>query len=164
MKNRSRLLPLLIALLMGLCIHASSALAEEGHTPESVVKAFAGAYFMLDETMVDYMSRDALFNENDVNRVDLYFRVKAQEAASRGLDIDYLKMRPILMKTQVVSEEEDTAVIAFRAVMIRSINPLYRIVGYVFGLIEEHEFETTVTAVKEEGTWKVGPGGFAFPA
>lgn len=164
MKNRSRLLSFMIVLLMGLCIHASSALAEEGHTPESVVKAFAGAYFMLDETMADYMSRDALYNENDVNRVDLYFRVKAQEAASRGLDIGYLKMRPILMKTQMVSEEEDTAVIAFRAVMIRSINPLYRIVGYVFGLLEEHAFETTVTAVKEDGAWKVGPGGFAFPA
>ena len=164
MKKRSRLISLLTALITGLCIHASSALAEEGHTPEGVVKAFAGAYFMLDETMADYMSRDALYNENAVNRVDLYFRVKEQEAASRGFGFDYLKMRPILMKTRVVSEEEDTAVIAFRAVMIRSINPLYRIVGYVFGLLEEHEFETTVTAVKEDGTWKVGPGGFAFPA
>ncbi|MEE4364019.1 MAG: hypothetical protein V2J08_08790 [Desulfotignum sp.] len=164
MKKRSRVIFWLTALITGLCIHASSALAEEGHTPESVVKAFAGAYFMLDETMADYMSRDALYNENTVNRVDLYFRVKEQEAASRGVGIDYLKMRPILMKTRVVSEAEDTAVIAFRAVMIRSINPLYRIVGYVFGLLEEHEFETTVTAVKEDGAWKVGPGGFTFPA
>lgn len=164
MKKRSRLIFLLTALITGLCIHASSALAEEGQTPESVVKAFAGAYFMLDETMADYMSQDALYNVNDVNRVDMYFRVKKQEAAARGYDFSYLQMRPILMKTRVMSEDEDTAVIAFRAVMIRSINPLYRIVGYVFGLLEEHEFETTVTAVKEDGTWKVGPGGFTFPA
>jgi hypothetical protein len=76
----------------------------------------------------------------------------------------YLKMRPLLMKTNVIKENEDRAVIEFSAVMVRSINPLYRIVGYIFGLLEEHEFETTVTAVKEDGTWKVGPGGFPLPA
>ncbi len=163
MKNRSRLISLLAALLIGLCIHASSALAEEGDSPESVVKAFAGAYFMLDETMAVYMSEKALYNENDVNRVDMYFRVKKQEAARRGYELSYLKMRPILMKTHVLSIDEDTAVIGFKAVMIRSINPLYRIVGYVFGILEEHEFRTTVTVVRENGLWKVGLPGFAFP-
>ncbi|HKK00306.1 MAG TPA: hypothetical protein VJ959_15405 [Desulfotignum sp.] len=163
MKNRFRLISLLAALLTGLCIHTSSVLAEDGSSPESVVKAFAGEYFMLDETMSVYMSEKALYNENDVNRVDMYLRVKKQEAASRGLALSYLKMRPILMKTHVLSKDEDTAVIGFKAVMVRSINPLYRIVGYVFGLIEEHEFQTTVTVVRENGLWKVGLPGFAFP-
>lgn len=163
MKKRSVLISLLAVLLIGLCIHVSSALAEEGDSPESVVKAFAGAYFMLDETMAAYLSEKALLNENGVNRVDMYFRIKKQEAASRGYALSYLKMQPILMKTHVMSEDENTAVIEFKAVMIRSINPLYRIVGYVFGLVEEHEYQTTVTVVRENGLWKVGPDGFAFP-
>jgi hypothetical protein len=164
MKIRPRLMSLLIVLLLALCVSTPSALAEKADSPEGVVKAFAHEYFMLNEKMAGYLSQEALVNENDVNRVDLLFHVKKQEAAERGLGLDYLKMRPILMKTRVVAEDEDTAVIDFSAVMIRSINPLYRIVGYIFGLMKEHDFQTTVTVVKEDGTWKVGPGGFAFPA
>jgi hypothetical protein len=164
MKNRSRMISLLTALFIGLCIHVPSALAEEKNTPESAVKAFAGAYFMLDEKMSDHLSQDALVNEHGVNMVELYFRVKKQEAASRGYELDYLKMKPILMKTRVMSEDDSAATIALTAVLIRSINPLYRMVGYVFGLLEEHEVQTTVTVVKENGIWKVGPGALGLPA
>ena len=162
MKTRSRMISLLAALLIGLCIHVPVVLAEEANTPESAVKAFAGAYFMLDETMTDHLSQDALVNEHGVNMVELFFRVKEQEAVSRGYELDYLKMRPILMKTQVVSEDDKAATIALTAALIRSINPLYRMVGYVFGLMEEHEVRTTVTVVKENGTWKVGPGALGL--
>jgi hypothetical protein len=164
MKIRSRLISLLLVLLLGLCISTPVFSAEDAGSPQEVVKAFAHEYFMLNEKMAGYLSHEALVNENDVNRVDLLFQVKKQEAAERGLEIDYLKMRPILMKTQVLAEDDDTAVVQFSAVMVRSINPLYRMVGYVFGMLKEHEFQTTVTVVKEDGTWKVGPGGFAFPA
>jgi len=164
MKHCFRSISLLIVLSMALCLHAPPALAESVDSPEEVVKTFAHKYFMLDADMADYLSREALYNENDVNRVEMYFRLKEQDAAERGLEMKYLKMRPLLMKTNVIKENEDRAVIEFSAVMVRSINPLYRIVGYIFGLLEEHEFETTVTAVKEDGTWKVGPGGFPLPA
>jgi hypothetical protein len=149
---------------MALCLQPSPVLAESVDSPEEVVKSFAHSYFMLDADMADYLSREALYNENDVNRVEMLFRLKKQDAAERGFEMKYLKMRPLLMKTRVVEQDGETAVIEFSAVMVRSINPLYRIVGYIFGLIEEHEFETTVTAVKEDGTWKVGPGGFPLPA
>lgn len=164
MKNCFRSMLLLIVLTLSLCLHAPVVLAESADSPEEVVKAFARNYFMLDDDMAHYLSREALYNENEVNRVTLYFQLQEQEAAQRGLEMDYLKMRPLLMKTRVVEEDEDKAVIEFSAVMVRSINPLYRIVGYIFGLIEEHEFETTVTVVKEDGNWKVGPGGFPLPA
>jgi hypothetical protein len=164
MKIRSRLIAAAAVLLAAVFIHASSALAEETSTPEGAVKAFAQQYFMLDSAMADYLTRDALFNEHDVNLVDLYFYKKEQEARDRGYDIDYLKMRPILMKTQVVSEDDSAATIALTAVLIRSINPLYRMVGYVFGLLEEHEVRTTVTVVKENGIWKVGPGALDLSA
>ena len=164
MKHCFRSISLLIVLSMSLCFHAPPALAESVGSPEEVVKTFAHNYFMLDADMADYLSREALYNENEVNRVEMFFRMKEQDAAERGLEMKYLKMRPLLMKTNVIEENEDTAVIEFSAIMVRSINPLYRIVGYVFGLLEEHEFETTVTAVKEGGAWKVGPGGFLLPA
>ncbi len=164
MKHCFRSILPLIVLAMTLCLHVPAVLAESAESPEEVVKTFAHHYFMLDEDMADYLSREALYTEHEISRVDLYFRLQKQDAARRGLGLNYLKMRPLLMKTQVIEENEDTAVIEFSAVMVRSINPLYRIVGYLFGLIEEHTFETTVTAVKEDGTWKVSPGGFPLPA
>ncbi|MBG0780581.1 hypothetical protein [Desulfotignum balticum] len=164
MKRCFRSISLLVFLIMALGLYAPMVQAETADSPEEVVKTFTHKFFMLDEDMADYLSREALYNENDVNRVAMYFRLQEQDAARRGLEMDYLKMRPLLIKTRVVEQDEDTAVIELSAVMVRSINPLYRIVGYVFGLIEEHEFETTVTAVKEDGTWKVGPGGFPLPA
>lgn len=164
MKNCFRSISLLIILFMALVLYAPVVQAKTADSPEEVVKTFAHKFFMLDKDMADYLSREALYNENDVNRVAMYFRMQEQDAAQRGLKMDYLKMRPLLLKTRVVEQDEDIAVIELSAVMVRSINPIYRIVGYIFGLIEEHEFETTVTAVKEDGTWKVGPGGFPLPA
>lgn len=164
MKLCFRSISLLAFLTMALCLCAPPAMAESADSPEEVVKTFTHKFFMLDEDMADYLSRETLYNENDVNRVAMYFRLQEQDAARRGLEMDYLKMRPLLIKTRVVEQDEDTAVIELSTVMVRSINPLYRIVGYIFGLIEEHEFETTVTAVKEDGTWKIGPGGFPLPA
>ena len=157
MNTYPRLISLTAALVSALCIFASSAWAE-GNTPESAVKGFAKAYFMLDESMADFLSEEALVNENDVNMVELYLRLKEDEARNRGYKMSYLKMQPLLMKTEVVESDDSQATVTLRTTAIRSINPLYRAVGYIFSLIREHDFETTYTLVKEEGAWKVGPG------
>ncbi|MDD9303378.1 MAG: hypothetical protein HUK40_13975 [Desulfobacter sp.] len=159
MNKRLKPIFLLAVLSLGLCLTASAAWAQ-GNTPESAVKGFAKAYYMLDASMADFLSVDARVNENDVDMVGLYLRVKEQNAKNRGYQMSYLKMHPILMKTQVLEITEDKAVVKLQTTALRSINPLYRIVGYIFGLIQEHEFETTYTLVKEEGAWKLGPGAF----
>lgn len=153
----NRLSSLLAALVIGLCFCTASAWAE-GTTPETAAKKFAKSYYMLDADMAAYMSEEALTNENDVNLVDLYLRLKEDEARNRGYKMSYLQMFPILMKANVVSEDEEKAVVEIQTTALRSINPLYRAVGYIFCLIEEHEFDTTLTMVKEDGEWKVGPG------
>ena len=53
---------------------------------------------------------------------------------------------------------DESARVRLNTTALRNINPLYRIVGYLFNLVEEHEFEATYTLVKEDGEWKVGPG------
>ena len=162
MKKSPRLISLLAALLIGLCLHASSAWAE-GNAPTQVVKDFTKAYYMLDPSMADFLSEDALINENDVDMVELYLRLQESDAYSRGYQTSYLQMKPILMKTTVLSMDDSTAQIQINATTIRSINPLYRIVGYVFCILEEHESQDTITLVKEEGAWKIGPGAFDLP-
>ncbi|MCG8637939.1 MAG: hypothetical protein MI863_29205 [Desulfobacterales bacterium] len=157
MNKTPRLVSLTAALVISLFLSASPAWAE-GSTPESVVKKFAKAYYMLDESMADYLSQDALVNENDVAMVELFLRLKEENARNRGYKMSYLQMHPILLKTTVLEQTEESAAVRLNTTALRSINPLYRIVGYLFGLVREHEFETTLSLVKEDGVWKVGPG------
>ena len=162
MKKSPRLISLLAALLIGLVLHASSAWAE-GNSPAQVVKDFTKAYYMLEPSMADFLSEDALINENDVNMVELYLRLQENDAYNRGYQTSYLQMKPILIKTTVLSMDDASAQIQINATTIRSINPLYRIVGYVFCILEEHEVEDTISLVKEEGAWKIAPGAFDLP-
>ncbi len=162
MKKSPKLILLAAALLIGLCFHASSALAE-GNAPTQVVKDFAKAYYMLDPAMADFLSNDARTNENDVDMVELYLRLQEADAYNRGYKTSYLQMKPILMKTTVLGMDDSSAQIQINATNIRSINPLYRMVGFIFSLLEEHEVQDTLTLVKEEGVWKIGPGAFDMP-
>ena len=131
MRKNPRLISLMAALLIGLCLYASSAWAE-GSSPAQVVKDFTKAYHMLDPSMADFLSKDALINENDVDMVELYLRLQENDAYNRGYQTSYLQMKPILIKTTVLSMDDASAQIQINATTIRSINPLYRIVGYVF--------------------------------
>ena len=159
MKQTSRVFFLIAVLVTGLCFHVSSAQAS-ANTPESVAKNFANAYFMLDESMADYLSEDALVNEDDFNMVELFLLTKSEEARKMGYSLDFCKMKPLLMKTQVLSEDEESATVSVQAEIIRSINPLYRIVGYLFCLLKPQEVQYEITLVMEEGLWKVGPEAF----
>jgi len=154
MNTRPRLI---FILAVSLCLSATFAWAE-GSSPTTVAENFTKSFYMLDEDMTGYLSEAALTNEDDVNRVDLYLRLKEDEALNRGYKVSYLQMFPILMKTHVLSMDEETAVVEVKTTALRSINPLYRAVGYLFCLLEEHDFDTTLTLVKEDGEWKVGPG------
>jgi hypothetical protein len=51
--------------------------------------------------------------------------------------------------------DENSATVRITGERLRSINPVYAIVGRLFFLIESHEIDETLTLVKEEGRWKV---------
>jgi hypothetical protein len=157
MKQNSRLFFMFAILFMGLCFHVSFAQAG-ANTPESVVKNFANAYLMLDASMADYMSEDALVNEDDFNMVELFLLSKSEDARNTGYSLDFYKMKPLLMKTQVLAKDESSATVSLQAEIIRSINPLYRIVGYLFCLLDTQEVQYEISLVNEDGLWKVGPG------
>ncbi len=157
MNTRPKLIFVLAALALALCLNVTCAFAEGG-SPETVAEHFTKSFYMLDDNMADFLSESALTNEDDVNMVELYLRLKEDEAVRRGHKMSYLQMFPILMKAHVVSMDEETAVVEVKTTALRSINPLYRAVGYIFCLLEEHNFDNTLTLVKEGGEWKVGSG------
>ncbi len=164
MKKGYKSISILTVLFIFLCMTASSVLAEGGDSsPTKVAKEFAYAYFMLEDSLGDYLSEDAKMNEDEEDLVEKFFDKREAEAHDRGYSICYLKMLPANMKAKVIDQDESSAKIHFTATTIRSINPLFRAVGYIFGLIEENDVEATFTVVKEEDGWKVGPGAFDMP-
>lgn len=162
MKKSRRLISIAAALVLGLCIHASSAWAEGG-APEKVIKDFTRAYFMLNPSMAAYLSEDAKTDENEADTVERYLDTKAAEARDRGYQLSYLQMRPVVMRTHVLNMDDASAEVQVEVVTLRSINPVFRIVGFVFGLLDEYEIQDTITVVKQDGEWKIGPGAFELP-
>jgi hypothetical protein len=153
---------ILAGAVMGLLFYSSAAWAQ-GHSPEQTAKDFAKAYFMMDSSMEAYLSEEARMDENGIDLVELYLDAKAFDAQERGYKTSYLQMHPILLKTRVVAMDDESATIAIDGLALRSINPLFRIVGFVFGLLEEHELKGTIPLVKQDGEWKIGPGALDMP-
>jgi hypothetical protein len=162
MKKEFRLISIFVALSVFLCINPSSILAGDG-AAEKVVKDFAKTYFMIDQSMAEHLNEKALINEDGVNLVDLYINKKTIEAQSQGYKLSFLQKKPVKMKTRVLNEKGSSAQILFNSTTIRSINPLYRIIGSVFGMLEEYKVQDIITVVKENGTWKIAPGAFDMP-
>jgi len=162
MKKEFRLIFVFVALSVFLCINPSSILAGDG-AAEKVVKDFASAYFMLDQSMAEHLNEEALINEDGVNLVDLYIYKKTIEAQSQGYKLSFLQKKPFKMETRVLKEKGSSAQILFNATTIRSVNPLYRILGCVFGMLEEYKVQDVITVVKENGEWKIAPGAFDMP-
>jgi len=154
---------LCIALIIVFCITATSTFAESASSPSGAAKGFTKAYFMLDASMEEFLSAESKETENERNTVELYLQKREWEAKNRGYKLSYLQMRPILVKTQVLNQDDASAQVQVDVTMIRSINPLFRIVGYAFCLLEEHEVNTTLDLVNEDGQWKIGPGAYELP-
>ncbi len=162
MKKEFRLIFIFVALSVFLCINPSSILAGDDST-EKVVKDFAKAYFMLDHSMVEHLSEEAVINKDGVNLVDLYLENMAIEAQNQGYKLSFLQKKPVKMKTRVLNENGSSAQILFKSTTIRSINPLYRTIGSVVGVLEEYKVQDIITVVKENEKWKIAPGAFDMP-
>ncbi len=162
MRKNHKVIWAVVLLFVFLCIHVSP-LSAENTSPVKSVENFAKAYFMLDNSMAEHLSKDAFVNDKSVNMVDLYLEKKGMEAHNCGYKITYLQKTPTHMKIKILNKDDSRATVEFDAITIRSINPVYRIVGSVLGILEEHKVHDIITLIKEEGEWKIGPGAFEMP-
>jgi hypothetical protein len=162
MKKNVKHCTLGLGILVFLSVLVSPAWAQ-GSSPEKVVKDFAAAYFMLDPSMTSYLSESARMNDEEIDQTALYLEQMKVEAESRGYRLSYLQMLPLNMKTKVAAVDDSSATVEFSATTLRSINPVYRMVGFVFGLLDEYEVRDVISLVKEDGEWKIGPGAFDMP-
>ncbi len=162
MKTNFKLISTMVVLSIFLCLNAPCAWAKDD-APIQVVKGFAKTYFMLDDSMADYLSKKTSINEKRKIIVFLFLEKKAVEAFNNGYKISFLQKFAFNIETTVLEMNDSSAKIQFNATTIRNVNPLYRIFGSFFGLLEKYKVQETLTVVKEDGEWKIGPGAFDMP-
>ena len=124
-------------------------------SPVEAAVDFTKAYFMLDgASMSQLLCRDIVENE-EIDMVDTYLNSVAVQARSMGFDRSYMRNQLWHVSTEIQRSDENKATVKITGERLRSINPVYALVGKLFFLIESHKIDETMTLVKEDGKWKV---------
>jgi hypothetical protein len=123
--------------------------------PAEAAVDFTKAYYMLDGTAMSELLCNELAEDEEADVVGSYLHSVADQARSMGFSQNYMRNQISHVKTEIQMTDENSARVRITGERLRSINPVYAIVGRLFFLIESHEVDETLTLVKEEGRWKV---------
>ena len=138
--------------LQGLLIGIS--VGKAGSPVEAAVD-FTKAYFMLDgDSMTELLCREIVENE-EVDIVDEYLNSVAVRARMLGFSNNYMRNQLSHVATETEITDDNKAKVTITGERLRSINPVFALIGRLFFLIESHEFHETLTLVKEDNQWKV---------
>ena len=128
-----------------------------GKADSPVVAAvdFTKAYFMLDgDSMTELLCREIVEDE-EVDLVDEYLNSVAVQARLMGFSKNYMRNQLSHVSTETEMTDDNKARVKITGERLRSINPVFALIGRLFFLIESHEFNETLTLVKEDDQWKV---------
>lgn len=124
-------------------------------SPAEAAVDFAKAYFMLDgPSMSERLCAEIAENEGP-NVVDEYLDRIADQARSMGFSLSYMRNQLSHIHTEIQMDDENNARVRITGKRLRSINPVFAIIGKLFSLIESHPVEVTLNLVKENNMWKV---------
>lgn len=131
-----------------------SALAD-ANTPKAVALEFAEAYYMLDKKFEKYLCEECKVDDDENKIVDMFFTALEKKSEDMGYKLSYLKSTLSGMKAEILSEDDESAMVNIKGKRTRSINPVYNLVGRLFCLIETKDVDEVVNLVKVDGKWKV---------
>ena len=124
-------------------------------SPAQAAVEFTKAYFMLDGTS---MTENLCSEISEVEGADIvggYLFHTAEQARAMGFSPGYMKNQVAGIHTETDVMDETNAKVRITGERLRSINPVFALVGRLFFLIEIHKFDETLTLVKEDGKWRV---------
>jgi len=124
-------------------------------SPVEAAVDFTKAYFMLDGASMSELLCREIVEDEEVDLVGDYLNSVADEARSMGFSPSYMRNQLSHISTQIQMTDENQAKVKITGERLRSINPVFAIVGKLFFLIESHEVDETLTMVKEDDKWKV---------
>jgi len=155
--------PLALVLLIGIVFQVLLIAGDSRRTPSDAVISFSEAYFMLDPAMGDDLC-EKLRTVGDIDVVSFYLDAVAREAKDRGYRRDYMKNRLYHIRTTVLRQDDQSAEIRITGLRRFAMNPIYDLVGQLFGFTKPHHVEAVLSVVKEDNQWKVCGSPFRFPA
>jgi hypothetical protein len=127
----------------------------QASSPAQAAVEFTKAYFMLDGTS---MTENLCSEISEVEGADIvggYLFHTAEQARAMGFSPGYMKNQVAGIHTETDVMDETNAKVRITGERLRSINPVFALVGRLFFLIEIHKFDETLTLVKEDGKWRV---------
>ena len=72
-----------------------------------------------------------------------------------GFSQSYMRNQLTDIHTKVQMTDKNTARVEITGERLRSINPVFVLIGRLFFLIEPHKVDVTLKLVKEDDKWKV---------
>ena len=127
----------------------------EADNPAEAAVDFTKAYYMLDGAAMSKLLCNELAEDEEADVVGTYLNSVAVQARSMGFSQNYMRSQLSHIKTEIQMADENSATVRITGERLRSINPVYAIVGRLFFLIESHKVDKTLNLVKEDGRWKV---------
>ena len=124
-------------------------------SPAEAAVDFAKAYFMLDGPSMSERLCAEILKDAEASLVDDYLNRVADQARSMGFSQNYMRNQLAHIQTDIQMEDENNARVRITGERLRSINPVFAVIGKLFFLIESHEVDVTLTLVKEDDKWKV---------
>ena len=127
----------------------------EVDNPAEAAVDFTKAYYMLDGAAMSELLCNELAEDEEADFVGTYLNSVADQARSMGFSQNYMRNQLSHIKTEIQMTDEDSATVRITGKRLRSINPVYAVVGRLFFLIKSHKVDKTLNLVKEDGRWKV---------
>jgi len=124
-------------------------------SPAEAAVDFTKAYFMLDGPSMSKRLCAEIAENEEADMVDQYLNRVADQARSMGFPPDYMRNQLSHIHTEIKMNDQDNARVRITGKRLRSINPVYALIGNLFFLIEAHKVDVTLTLVKEDDQWKV---------
>jgi hypothetical protein len=128
---------------------------EKVDNPATAAVDFAKAYFMLDGPSMSERLCTELVEDEELNIVNTYLNSVADRARMLGFSKNYMRTQLSHVSTEVQMTDENNAEVRITGERLRSINPVFAIIGRLFFLIESQGFDETLSLIKENDRWKV---------
>ena len=141
---------IVFVILQGILISVGKA-----DSPATAAADFAKAYFMLDGRSMSKRLCNEIVEDEELNMVNAYLNSVADRARALGFSTDYMRNQLSHISTELQMTDENSAEVRITGERLRSINPVFAVIGKLFSLIETHEVDETLSLVKEDGRWKV---------
>ena len=138
--------------LQGLLIGIS--VGKAGSPVEAAVD-FTKAYYMLDGASMSELLCREIVEDEEIDLVDNYLNSVADQARSLGFSPSYMRNQLSHVTTETEITDDNKAKVTITGERLRSINPVFAMIGRLFFLIESHKVDKTLTLVKEDDQWKV---------